>query len=81
MDIRDLADKQQPLEQRVTLALELAISALNDVPSFQTHIADPEGRPLSSYRLLPLLEATLREAKAARAEGPNRGGQLPQPAP
>jgi hypothetical protein len=77
MDIRDLADKQQPLDQRVTLALELAIAALNDVPSFRTHITGPENRPLSSYQLLPLLETTLRESKAAPAEGLNRGRSQP----
>jgi hypothetical protein len=46
-------------------ALGIAIKAMNNVPSFDTGLPD-ENRPgttLSSYRLLPRLEAVVREAR------------------
>src|ERR1700693_157079 len=46
-------------------ALELAIRAMNTVPSFDTGITNPEHpkRTLSSYQLLPKLEAILKTAR------------------
>jgi len=42
--------------------LRLAIKALNATPSFDTRLPDPKrpGRSLSSYALLPQIEAILR---------------------
>jgi hypothetical protein len=46
-------------------ALEIAITAMNNVPSFDTGLPDETrpGKTLSSYRLLPRLEAVVREAR------------------
>ena len=69
MTLNDLSDDRLPLSKRVTLALEFAIGALNDAPSFGTHIKSPDtGQPLSSYRVLARLDPVLREAKAAAAQ-------------
>jgi hypothetical protein len=45
-------------------ALQLAIRAMNNTPSFNTGIPDPRNskRSLSSYQLLPMLEAVVRNA-------------------
>jgi hypothetical protein len=46
-------------------ALELAICAMNTVPSFDTGITNPDHpqRTLSNYQLLPKLEAILKTAR------------------
>ena len=47
-------------------ALERAIRAMNGAPGFNTGLADPDtGRHLSSYQLLPQLEAIVRAAMGA----------------
>jgi hypothetical protein len=57
----DLADPALPRERRIALALKFAIAVLNDTPRFKTHLVDDRGRTLSSYDVLPKLEAVLRE--------------------
>ena len=46
-------------------ALQTAISAMNAVPSFGTGVSHPDkpGLDLTSYELLPRLEAVLRNAR------------------
>jgi hypothetical protein len=50
---------------KVLQALETAIKAMNYTPSFDTGIPNQDrlGRTLSSYELLPQLEAVVREAR------------------
>lgn len=63
-------DKPNPPPEPADLlaALRLAISAMNAVPSFDTGLPDPDRRTgtLTSYRLLPKLEAVVRQAEAAK---------------
>ena len=67
--LHDLSNDTIPLDRRLPLALEFAIGALNDAPSFGTHIVSPDtGRPLSSYRVLAKLDPVLAEAKVAFAD-------------
>lgn len=56
--------KENTLEQELLEALLLAIRALNCPANFDTGIEDPSrsSRMLSSYSLLPLLEAVARKA-------------------
>jgi hypothetical protein len=67
MSVEDLSNPSLPREKRLALALEFAISALNDAPSFRTHV-ERAGRPLSSYQLLPLLETVLRDDAPAEPQ-------------
>jgi hypothetical protein len=67
--LHDLDNHAIPLDRRLALALEFAIGALNDAPSFGTHIASPDtGLPLPSYRVLAKLDTVLAEAKVAFAD-------------
>ena len=52
------------IEQELLQALLLAIRAMNNARSFDTGILKSEGssRTLSSYELLPKLEAVVRKA-------------------
>jgi hypothetical protein len=54
-------DSLQDSAHHLAQALELSIRAMNAVPSFDTGITNPEQpkRTLSSYQLLPKLEAIL----------------------
>ena len=56
--------KEMTMEQQLLDALLLAIRALNQAPSFGTGIPDPAQprRMLSSYELIPQLEAVARKA-------------------
>jgi hypothetical protein len=58
-------DSLQDSAHHLAQALELAIRAMNTVPSFDTGITNPDHhkRTLSSYQLLPKLEATLKTAR------------------
>lgn len=53
------------MTEELIIALRRAIQAMNNVPSFNTGITD-EGktRPLTSYQLLPELEAVVRKGEA-----------------
>jgi len=61
----DPADSLHDSAQLLAPALELAIRAMNMVPSFDTGITNPENprRTLTSYQLLPKLEAILKTAR------------------
>lgn len=61
----DPADSLHDSAQLLAPALELAIRAMNMVPSFDTGITDADHpqRTLSSYQLLPKLEAILKTAR------------------
>ena len=59
-ELDDLDNAALPENQRLRLALKLAVAALNDAPSFRTHFVDAHGRNLSSYKIIPKLEAVLR---------------------
>jgi hypothetical protein len=61
----DPADSLHDSAELLAPALELAIRALNMVPSFDTGITNSEHpkRTLSSYQLLPKLEAVLKTAR------------------
>jgi hypothetical protein len=55
---------------RLRGGLKLAIKAMNNTPGFNTGMADPKHpgrRNLSSYALLPQLEAILREIEGGGA--------------
>ena len=58
-------DCLQDSAHHLAQGLELAIRAMNMVPSFDTGIANPENsrRTLTSYQLLPKLEAILKTAR------------------
>jgi len=58
-------DSLQDSAHHLAQALELAIRAMNTVPSFDTGITNPDHpkRTLSSYQLLPKLEAILKTAR------------------
>ena len=58
-------DSLQDSAHHLAQALELAIRAINTVPGFDTGITNPEHpqRTLSSYQLLPKLEAILKTAR------------------
>jgi hypothetical protein len=58
-------DSLQDSAHHLAQALEFAIRAMNTVPSFDTGITNPDHpkRTLSSYQLLPQLEATLKTAR------------------
>ncbi len=58
-------DNLQNSAHHLAQALEQAICAMNMVPSFDTGITNPEQpkRTLSSYQLLPKLEAILKTAR------------------
>ncbi len=61
----DIADRLRAFGPKLADALHEAIRAMNAVPSFDTGLPDPDHpkRTLSSYRLLPRLEAVLKEAR------------------
>ena len=61
ISLDDLADPGLPADKRLAIALQFAIAVLNDAPRFRTHLVDARGRTLSSYDVLPKLEAVLRE--------------------
>jgi hypothetical protein len=58
-------DSLQDSAHHLSQALEQAIRAMNTVPSFNTGITNPDHpkRTLSSYQLLPKLEAILKNAR------------------
>jgi hypothetical protein len=58
-------DSLQDSAHHLAQALEQAIRAMNTVPSFDTGITNPDHpkRTLSSYQLLPKLEAILKTAR------------------
>ncbi len=58
-------DSLQDSAHHLAQALDLAIRAMNKVRSFDTGITNPEHpqRTLSSYQLLPKLEAILKTAR------------------
>lgn len=60
------ADASADTAAEVLDALEKAIAAMNNTPNFNTGIYDPvTGRNLTSYRLLPELQAVVRKVRAA----------------
>jgi hypothetical protein len=61
----DIADRLRAFGPELADALADAIRAMNATPSFDTGLPDPDNpkRTLSSYRLLPRLEAVLRNAR------------------
>lgn len=54
------------MNKELLRALQTAIKAMNATPSFDTGLPDPDrpGRTMSSYQLLPKLEAIARRAWA-----------------
>lgn len=68
LSVRNGGDQHRLLCNAVLLeALQTAIRAMNAAPSFPTDIPDPKraGKMLTSYRLLPKLEAIVRLARGA----------------